>query len=87
MPKHLEILPTLPKTAIGKVLKPELRKLAILRVFDAALAEAGLTARVALVIEDRKRGLLAQLTGRIASEEPAVSALLGGFSTPWDWKP
>ena len=85
MPKHLEILPSLPKTAVGKVVKPELRKLAIARVFDAALAEAGLAARVAMVVEDRKRGLVARLSGRVAAEEPGVAALLGGFATLWDW--
>ena len=85
LPKHLEILPSLPKTAVGKVVKPELRKLAIARVFDAALAEAGLAARVAMVVEDRKRGLVARLSGRVAAEEPGVAALLGGFATLWDW--
>lgn len=85
IPKHVEILPSLPKTAVGKVLKPDLRKLAIARVFDAALAEAGLAARVAEVVEDRKRGLLARLTGRIVGQEPQVRALLGEFSNPWEW--
>ena len=86
IPKHIEIMATLPKTAVGKVLKPELRKRAIARVFDSALAEAGLSARVAVVVEDRKRGLLAEITGRQPAEEPAVTALLGGFATPWQWQ-
>jgi fatty-acyl-CoA synthase len=86
IPKHVEILATLPKTAVGKVLKPELRKLAIARVFDAALAEAGLAARVACVVEDRKRGLLAQLGTRKPAEEPDVTALMGRFSVPWEWQ-
>jgi fatty-acyl-CoA synthase len=47
VPKHVEVLPELPKTAIGKVFKPDLRKLAIIRVYDAALAEAGVEASVA----------------------------------------
>jgi fatty-acyl-CoA synthase len=85
IPKHVEILPTLPKTAVGKVLKPELRKLAIARVFDATLAEAGLAARVAEVVEDRKRGLLARLSGRLPAEEAAVAKVMGDFSTPWEW--
>ena len=59
MPKHLEILPELPKTAVGKVFKPDLRRRAIARVFDAALAAAGSEARVAEVVEDRRRGLVA----------------------------
>jgi fatty-acyl-CoA synthase len=60
-PKHIEILPELPKTAVGKVFKPDLRRLAITRVYDAALAEAGLAARVKEVVEDKKMGLVAHL--------------------------
>lgn len=85
VPKHVEILPALPKTAVGKVLKPELRKRAMARVFDAALAEAGLAARVAQVVEDRKRGLTLQLSGRVPSEDSAVEALMARYSSPWDW--
>lgn len=85
LPKFIGILPALPKTAVGKVLKPELRKLAMARVFDAALAEAGLAARVAEVIEDRKRGLLTRLAGRLPAEEPDVHSLMSRFANPWDW--
>ena len=61
VPKYLEVLAELPKTAVGKVFKPDLRRMAITPVYDAALAEAGMPARVAAVIEDKKRGLVAQL--------------------------
>ena len=85
IPKHIEILPTLPKTAIGKILKPELRKRAIARVFDATLAEAGLAARVSEVVEDRKHGLVARLVQRVPDQEIAVAELLGAFATAWEW--
>ncbi|MBS3979731.1 MAG: acyl-CoA synthetase [Rhodobacteraceae bacterium] len=85
IPKHLEILPELPKTAVGKVFKPDLRRMAITRTFDAALAEAGLPVRVAAVVEDRKRGLVAQLQKAAPVEDAAVQAVLGRFATPWDW--
>ena len=52
MPKHIEILDELPKTAVGKVFKPDLRKRAIRRVYAAALAEAGLSARMLLQVHD-----------------------------------
>ena len=42
--------------------KPDLRKRAITRVFDEALSEAGLSARVVGVIDDKNRGLVAQLS-------------------------
>jgi fatty-acyl-CoA synthase len=85
IPKHLEILPELPKTAVGKVFKPDLRRLAITRTFDAALSEAGVPARVANVIEDKKRGLVAQLQKAAPVEDAAVAAVLGQFSNPWEW--
>ena len=49
MPKHIEILDELPKTAVGKVFKPDLRRKAITRVYDAALEDAGHPARVSEV--------------------------------------
>ncbi|MES2539592.1 MAG: acyl-CoA synthetase, partial [Pseudomonadota bacterium] len=85
LPKYMEILPELPKTAVGKIFKPDLRRLAISRTFDAALAEAGIPARVAGVIEDKKRGLVAQLQKAAPVEDAAVTAVLGQFSNPWEW--
>ncbi|RMF40536.1 MAG: acyl-CoA synthetase [Alphaproteobacteria bacterium] len=78
-PKYIEILDELPKTAVGKVFKPALRRMAIARVFDAALAKAGLHARVAEVVEDRKRGLVARIECPDPGEREAVATLLGGF--------
>jgi len=83
-PKHVEILPELPKTAVGKVFKPDLRRAAIARVYDAALAEAGLAPRVVSVVEDKKRGLVARLAPR--ANDAAVQALLGRFTGPWEWQ-
>jgi fatty-acyl-CoA synthase len=85
VPKHIEILAELPKTAVGKVFKPDLRRMAITRVYDAALAEAGIGAHVAEVIEDKKRGLVARLVRTAPVEDAKVQALLGGFTQPWEW--
>jgi acyl-CoA synthetase (AMP-forming)/AMP-acid ligase II len=85
VPKHVEILPELPKTAVGKVFKPDLRKRAIARVLGAALAEAGHAAEVAAVVEDRKRGLTARLRPRGPVDEAAVAALMDSFAVPWEW--
>ncbi len=85
VPKHLEILAELPKTAVGKVFKPDLRRMAITRTYDAALAGAGIPARVIAVIEDKKRGLVAQLQKSGPVEDAAVAAILGQFSNPWEW--
>ncbi|UXU75042.1 MULTISPECIES: acyl-CoA synthetase [unclassified Paracoccus (in: a-proteobacteria)] len=85
VPKHVEILPELPKTAVGKIFKPDLRKLAIKRVYDATLAEAGLAAEVAEVIDDRKRGLVARIARRGAVDDKAVQECLGRFALAWEW--
>ncbi|MCM2563009.1 acyl-CoA synthetase [Lutimaribacter sp. EGI FJ00015] len=85
LPKHVEILDELPKTAVGKVFKPDLRKRAITRVYNAALEEAKLNARVIEVVDDKKRGLVARVkrTGELQDDE--VSHVLGGFTRPWEW--
>ena len=85
IPRHVEILPELPKTAVGKIFKPELRKRAIRRVYDAALAEAGIAATVAEVIDDPKRGLVARIARQGGVDETAVRECLGRFALAWEW--
>lgn len=80
VPKHLEIVDDLPKTAVGKVFKPALRRRAISRVLGAALAEAGIEARIE-VVEDRKRGLVAEVASPAA--EAALAAVLDRFAVAW----
>lgn len=84
-PKHLEILSELPKTAVGKIFKPDLRKRAIARVFNAAMANADVAAEVVTVVEDKRRGLVARIqrTGTVTEEQ--VARALGSFTNPWDW--
>ncbi len=85
MPKHVEVLDELPKTAVGKVFKPALRKMAITRVYNAALSEAGLAAEVVEVAEDKKRGLVAKLKASGEVDREAVKKVLGEFTRPFDW--
>ncbi|MFN3646520.1 MAG: acyl-CoA synthetase [Gemmobacter sp.] len=85
VPKHLEILPELPKTAVGKIFKPDLRRSAIARVYNEALAKAGAGAEVAAVVEDKKRGLVARLRRTGAVDEAKVAQTLGEFTRPWEW--
>jgi len=86
-PKYVEILKELPKTAVGKVFKPDLRRLAITRIYDAALAEAGVAAQVTSVAEDKKRGLVAQLSKTGDVDDENVTRVLGEFTRPWEWAP
>ncbi len=83
-PKYVEILDELPKTAVGKVFKPDLRKRAIRRIYDQALEQAGVRARVESVVDDKKRGLVAALR-RNGADEDAVAKVLGEFTRPWEW--
>lgn len=84
-PKYIEILPELPKTAVGKVFKPDLRKRAISRVYGAALEDAGLKVKVAQVVDDKKRGLVAVITKGDA-DDAQVQGVLGKFSQGWEWQ-
>lgn len=82
-PKHMTILDELPKTAVGKVFKPDLRRMAITRIYNEALEKAGLSARVETVVDDKKRGLVAQLTAN-SEDDAAITAVLGSFTRPWE---
>lgn len=82
-PKYIEILDELPKTAVGKVFKPDLRKSAITRVFNEALDKAGLPQRVSAVIDDKKLGLVAYISPRDVDATDDLAACLGEFSSPW----
>lgn len=82
-PKHMTIMDELPKTAVGKIFKPDLRKHAIMRVYNANLEKAGLEARVTSVIDDKKRGLVAQVT-MSGSSDADVSAVLDAYTGPWE---
>ncbi len=85
LPKYIQIVDELPKTAVGKVFKPDLRRMAITRIYNKALADAGHEAHVTQVIEDKKRGLVAQLARSPGVSEAGVSATLGEFTRPWEW--
>jgi acyl-CoA synthetase (AMP-forming)/AMP-acid ligase II len=82
-PKHIKIMDELPKTAVGKIFKPDLRKDAIFRIYDETLENAGSPARVASVIDDKKRGLVAQVALNGASEAD-VEAVIGRFVGAWE---
>ncbi len=83
-PKHVEVLEELPKTAVGKVFKPDLRKRAITRVYSEALERAGLSASVR-VSEDKRLGLVAHVSpaGTNDLDPDAVRAALGAFPRPY----
>ncbi len=85
LPKYIEIMDELPKTAVGKVFKPDLRRSAITRVYGAALAEAGVAAEIDSVVEDKGRGLVAKVKKTGDADDATVGAVLGQFTRPWEW--
>ena len=85
LPKYIEIVDELPKTAVGKIFKPDLRRMAIRRVYNAALEADGHAARVADVVEDKRLGLVARLDGRDEADEAAITETLGVYTRPWQW--
>jgi len=85
VPKTIEILAELPKTAVGKVFKPDLRRLAITRIYNEALTAAKLPVQVEAVVEDKKRGLVAQISRADGVSDAAVTEVLGQYIRPWEW--
>jgi len=83
IPKYIEVLGELPKTAVGKIFKPDLRKRAIIRVYGAALAGADIEAGIE-VVEDRTRGLVARVTPQNRADEAKIGDILGRFTPPWE---
>lgn len=81
-PKHLEIMDELPKTAVGKIFKPDLRKMAITRIFNKALAD--ITAEVSDVREDKKRGLVAYVTRSGDATYEEIGGALNAYTIPWE---
>jgi fatty-acyl-CoA synthase len=76
VPVYAEILEKMPVTAVGKIFKPDLRRLAISRVFKTALADSGISAQVC-VIKDEQWGVKAIVTSTGKDQE--ISAVLGNF--------
>ncbi|MCJ8139274.1 AMP-binding protein [Falsirhodobacter halotolerans] len=81
LPRHIEIVDELPKTAVGKVFKPELRRRAITRVLDAALDGTG--SSVARVEEDADRGLVARISP--GTDRARAAEVLDTFTVAWAW--
>ncbi|MGB0505756.1 MAG: acyl-CoA synthetase [Pikeienuella sp.] len=80
VPKYIEVMDELPKTAVGKVFKPDLRKSAIKRIYNEALAKSGGDATVTSVVDSKETGLTAVVSG---GADDAVQSVLGTFARPW----
>ena len=79
-PVHVEVLETLPVTAVGKVFKPDLRKLAICRVLAGALQDNGIDADIT-VKDDKTSGALAIVRAQPSSK---IEEVLGAFAVAYE---
>jgi hypothetical protein len=81
-PVHVEVLDSLPKTAVGKVFKPDLRARALARVYGEALKAKGVTATV-YVAEDARLGTVAEIVPASEVSDETLSGALDAFARPW----
>jgi fatty-acyl-CoA synthase len=83
-PVHVEILDEMPVTAVGKIVKGPLRRLASERVLRSALAKAGVQDAHVEVYDDAARGLVA----RVSTAAPgAARDVLGRFAIAYELVP
>lgn len=84
-PVHVEIMNELPKTAVGKIFKPDLRRSAIIRVFSESLSEKDLDCTVT-VEKDKLKGLVAVIQPNGGASETAIATILNRFPVAWRMK-
>ena len=78
-PQAVRVLGELPKTAVGKVYKPDLRKILILETVGDALDKAGVSA-TSRIADDPDLGLVVVVSG---GSDDAVAAAIGGLGLAW----
>ena len=74
----------MPKTPVGKIFKPELRKRAITRVYNEALEKVGLSSRVQEVIDHPKKGLTAIIKKNGINDPKQIGKVLDKFIFKWE---
>lgn len=84
-PEHIEIVDELPKTAVGKVFKPDLRKRAIKRVLNHRMQSENLPSTVTDVHEIANVGLSAIIANTPQSEKERVEQILDEYGVNWQW--
>jgi fatty-acyl-CoA synthase len=78
-PVRVEIMGGMPVTAVGKIFKPTLRYRAIEKVYGAALAAAGIAAKVA-VGHDPASGTVARVTLEDAAQKALAERALARYT-------
>ncbi|POA19669.1 acyl-CoA synthetase [Pseudomonas sp. FW300-N1A1] len=83
VPKRIEILETLPLTAVGKIFKPALQQREIARVVQQEVERLCLQEIAVDVVQDGRRGLVACI--RAGADEEKLARLLGRYSFQVEW--
>jgi fatty-acyl-CoA synthase len=83
VPQYIEILAELPKTPVGKIFKPDLRKSAITRIYNSSLKDNKIDAEVVEVVEDKILGLVAKVRVGALTDRASLQKVLGDFIFPW----
>ena len=82
-PKRIEVLPSIPLTAVGKVYKPQLRMLATQHALVQRLTSAGLVDCVDVTVEESARGILARFQIRSNINEQTVELAIKELMKPF----
>ncbi|EIU7159925.1 acyl-CoA synthetase [Pseudomonas aeruginosa] len=83
VPKRIEILDALPVTPVGKIFKPALQQREIARVVRQEAAALGLADLAIEVVQDARRGLLAQISA--GTHQVSLAQALGRYSFQIEW--
>lgn len=82
-PKRIEVLTSIPLTAVGKVYKPQLRMLATQHALAQRLTSAGLVDRVDVTVEESARGILARFHIRSNTNDQTVALAINELMKPF----
>lgn len=83
VPKRIEIVDALPVTPVGKIFKPALQQREIAQVVQQEAAGCGAEATRVEVVQDPRRGLVAQV--HAGSQREQLARVLGRYSFQVDW--
>lgn len=83
VPKRIEVLDALPLTPVGKIFKPALQQREIALVVRQEAAELGLVELSVEVVQDPRRGLVAQIAA--GRHHDGLRQALGRYSFQIDW--
>lgn len=85
VPVRIEMLPSLPLTAVGKISKPHLRLLATQHVVTRGLNDAGLLGVTSETALSPEKGVVVRVTCT-AGQRAAAAAALGRLNLNLEWK-